>query len=73
MTHLNTEKTLKAEDMLYVLHFATGELCKLAKANKDSNTGIMFAAAALIQKLEHDIEKTEKRMKTDDKEFYSLS
>ncbi len=70
---LKALRTFKHEDMLYALHFATGELCKLAKANKDINNGIMFAAAALIQKLEIEVEKTEKRMKTEDKDFYSLS
>lgn len=76
MTENISLKTFSPEELLCALNAAICELCRVGMQHKKAGrTGMLYASAALVQKLEQEAEKTEKRIKKAKKEgsFYSLS
>ncbi len=73
MTTDNSTKLFGAKHSLYALNVAIQALCSKAKESKDQEPGLFYAAAALVEKLADEADKTEARMKAEDTNFYSLS
>ena len=75
MTIDSSEKVFQAEHMLYALNVAIQAVCKHGIKHKEQDEGMFYASAALVLKLEGEVEKAERRLKAakQDKDFYSLS
>ncbi len=71
MTQLKTH-TFKHKDVYAVLQHAIAEVSNYGLKHKD-NKNLLYAVAFVVQKLEIEADKTEELIKTEDKDFYSLS
>ncbi len=67
MYGLKKTKVYHHEDRLFVLRSAVSHLCDLLPKDKEEQPGLFIAATSLIEKLDREIKRVEKRMKNENK------